>query len=154
MPFVVRMIVIMRMAMFVVMVVSVIVAMFVVVVVVMRVPMMIVVVVHLPFHMQVRDISVMRLTRTMRMVVCIMEMSFCYMLVQVTMFMRVRMEMNVHMAIRTVNMAVRVEEVAYDMAVVFIHILFVQDTVEKLMGHKRQRQFKFVSLQKPPVIQY
>ena len=94
----------------------------------------------------------MRLTGTMRMITLIVEMSVVHVLVEVVMAVRMGVEVHVHVAVRTMDMAVRMQEVADDMPMVLVHILFMQDSVEEFMGHQRQGQLKLVALQKPAVV--
>ena len=80
----------------------------------------------------------MPLTGTMRMIARLVKMIFFHVLVEVVMFMRVSVEVHMYMTLGTVNMAMRVQEVANDMPVVLVHLLFMQDPVEKFMGHQCQ----------------
>ena len=112
-----------------------------------------IVTVRLTRCMRVRHTGVMRLTGTMRMITRIVEMTFVHVLVKVVMFVCMGVEVNVYVAIRTMDMTVRMQKIADDMPMVLVHILFMQDPVEEFMGHQRQGQLKLVALQKPAVIQ-
>ena len=143
---IVRMVMIMRVRMFMVMIM--IVRMFAMMMVV-----VVIVTVRLTRCMRMRHAGVMGLTRTMRMITRIVEMTFFHVLVQVFMLVRMGVKVNVYVAIRTMDMTVCVQEISDDMPVVLVHLLFMQDPVEKFMGHQCQWQLELVALQKPAIVQ-
>jgi len=95
----------------------------------------------------------MCLTRTMCMIAFVVEMAFVHVLVQVAMLVRMGVEVNVYVAVRSMDMTVCMQKIADDMPMVFVHFLFMQDPVEKLMGHQCQWQLELVALQKAAIVQ-
>ena len=88
----------------------------------------------------------------MGMIAFVVEMAFVHALVQVVMLVLMGVEVNVYVAVRSMDMTVCMQKIADDMTVVLVHILFMQDPVEEFMRHQRQRQLKLVALQKPAVV--
>ena len=82
----------------------------------------------------------------MGMIAFVVEMAFVHALVQVVMLVLMGVEVNVYVAVRSMDMTVCMQKIANDMPMVLVHFLFMQDPVEKFMGHQCQRQLELVAL--------
>ena len=89
----------------------------------------------------------------MVMLVYFMEVRFINLFVQMLMTMFMRVQMYVYMRIGPMNMTMGMEKFPNDITVFLIHLLFDQDIMQKLMGHKRERHLEFVFLEQTPIIE-